>query len=211
MKEKFNEFRWLFHAIGAGVLLVLSFTLPFFNPERLIVTLVSLILIGFAGYRIYMFIREPKWDTIWIKRINVIEMIVHLSLGIFLLMWIWLFDEDLGLVLGYVIGSVLIARGVIYFYSDCSKKSNDDFMIFALHIGAIVGGSYIVFQGDFTAEVLLALIVTMALRRSIKYGLVAYNEIREKQKSSEIEAVNPDEHNTPQKDADDETESKQVM
>ena len=200
MKEKLNEYRWLVNSVLAGLLLILSLTLPFFNPERLIVTLTSLILIGFAGYRIYTLIRNPKWDNLLIKRINLVEMIVHAVLGVFFLLWIWAFDESLGLLLGYLLGGVLIARGGVYFYSDRNKETNDDFVVFALHIGAIVGGSYIVFQGDFTAEVLLGFIVAMALRRSIKYGMLAYNEIREKQKLSETEDTNDEETPTIQDD-----------
>ncbi len=189
MKEKLNEYRWLTHGILAVVILVLAIILPFFNPEKLIVTLVALILIGFASYRIYKLIRHPKWDNLLIKRINLIEMIAHLILGIFLMVWIWVFDETLAVLLGYVIGIVLIARGVVYFYSDQNKKTNDDFIIFALHIGAIIGGSYIIFQGDFTSEVLLGFIVVMAMRRSFKYGLMAFNELQEKQRLGQASAL----------------------
>lgn len=189
MKEKLTEYRWLIHGILAVVILVLALILPFFNPEKLIVTLFGLILIGFAVFRIYKLIRHPKWDNLLIKRINLIEMIAHLIIGIFLLVWIWALDESLELLLGYLIGVVLIARGVVYFYSDQNKTTNDDFIIFALHIGAIIGGSYIIFQGDFTAEVLLGFIVVMAMRRGYKYGFMAFNEFQEKQKSLQAKTL----------------------
>lgn|GEM_PF-2260395 len=181
MKEKLKAYQWLFHAILAGVILVLALVLPFFQPERLIVTIIGLILIGFAGYRMYRLVRHPHWDSLLIKRINLIEMVTHLLLGVFLFYWIWGLGENLGLLLGYLLGAILIARGTIHFYSDQNKETNDDYVIFFLHIGAIIGGSYIVFQGDFTAEVLLGFIVVMATRRSIKYGLLAFKEFREKQ------------------------------
>ena len=184
MKEKFNEFRWLIHGILAVLILVLALILPFFNPEKLIVSLVGIILIGFAGFRIYKLIRQPRWDNLFIKRINLVEMIAHLALGVFFLVWIWILDESLELLLGYLIGAVLIARGIVYFYSDQNKETNDDFMIFALHIAAIIGGSYIIFKGDFTAEVLLGFIVVMAMRRSVKYGMMAYKEFQDKKASS---------------------------
>lgn len=186
MKEKFESYRWLFHAILAVVIFITAMLLPFFSPERLIVTLIGFILIGFGIYRLYRLVRRNQWDNALIKRINVIEMLGHVLLGIFLLYWIWGLNESLGLLLGYLIGAVLILRGVIHFYSDQNKETNDDITVFLLHIGAIIGGSYIVFQGDFTAEVLLGFIIVMATRRSIKYALLAFNEFREKQRVAQL-------------------------
>ncbi len=182
MKEKFESYRWLFHAILAAVIFITAMILPFFSPERLIVTLIGLILVGFGVYRLYRLVRRATWDDALIKRINLVEMFGHVVLGLFMLYWIWGLNESLGLLLGYLIGAILIVRGVIHFYSDQNKKTNDDITIFFLHIGAIIGGSYIIFQGDFTAEVLLGFIVVMATRRSIKYALLSFNEYREKQK-----------------------------
>lgn len=189
MKEKLESYRWLFHAILAAVIFITAMLLPFFSPERLIVTLIGLILIGFGIFRLYRLVRRNQWDNGLIKRINLIEMFGHVLLGIFLLYWIWGVNETLGLLLGYLIGAVLILRGVIHFYSDQNKETNDDITVFFLHIGAIIGGSYIVFQGDFTAEVLLGFIIVMATRRSIKYALLSFSEYREKQRVTQLSSA----------------------
>jgi len=169
---------WKFKAFLAVVFLGSAVALPFVSAERLIVTLIGLALVGFSGYRTVRFIKHNPWDNARIRKVNWVETVVHLALGSFLIYWIWAQDAELGSLLGYLIGGVFVARGSVHFYSDQNKETNEDVAIFVLHLGAIIGGTYIFFDGEFTAGVLLGFIVVMLTRKAIQNGLAAFKLYR---------------------------------
>lgn len=178
MKPSVWKETWKFKALLALAFFATAVALPLVSAELLIVTLIGLALIGFSLYRVIRFIKHNPWDNPRIRKVNWLETVVHFGLGIFLIYWIWAQDGELGSLLGYLIGGVFIARGTVHFYSDQNKETNDDVTVFVLHIAAIVGGTYVFFDGEFTAGVLLGFMVVMLTRKAIQNGLAAFKLYR---------------------------------
>lgn len=172
MRKMMQRYEWQLNALYTVVMLLIATLLTIFNGENTMVPFVGGLLIIYAFYRLFQLIRK-KEKTVTIK-LYLIEIALQIVIGS-LLIYIVLFSEiTLGVLFGYLIGGLLIIRGSLYFYGTRVQNHTEELTAFFMHIAAISVGTYLIVQGNFTPAVMSGIVISIALKRSIKTGLIAY-------------------------------------
>lgn len=188
MKKLIEKYTWQLNLFYTVVMLTVAVLLTIFNSENTMVPLVGGLLIIYAFYRLIQILRR-KEKTVTIK-LYLIEIGFQILIGI-LLIYVILFSEfELGVLFGYLIGSLLIIRGSLYFYGTRVQEHTEELTSFFMHIAAISVGTYLIVQGNFTPGIMSGIIISIALKRSIKTGLIAYKGMTQKPKEALPETVN---------------------
>jgi len=166
LTEKFPLQMNLFYTV---ITLLVAVILTIFNSESIIVPALGLGLMGYALMHLYQLIILKRERMAF--KVLLIEALAQLFIGGFLIYISFFADFTLGVLFGYLLGSLLIVRGTLYLYATDHPKVLGSFLI---HVGAIIAGTYLVIQGDFTAGVVSGIIIAVALKRSLKTAYKAY-------------------------------------
>ncbi len=152
-----KHYGWVLQLIGAALLIALALFLQFGDGEGIIVPFLGAVIIISAIIRLVPFVKTQKSDLI--KTINIIEITIDVAIGLTLILVVLAFKQDLGNLFGYLIGIYLMLRGTVHFFGVSTKAENSDLPIFFFHIAALIVGSFIFFKGNFTAGVLIYIIL----------------------------------------------------
>lgn len=143
-----------------------------FNSEQIIVPALGGLITIYALYRTYMLIVK-KEKTVALK-VYLLEIGLQLLIGALLIYLTVSSTFTLGTLFGYLLGGLLILRGTLYLYATRVQDHLEELSTFLIHIAAIIAGTYLIIQGNFTAEVVSGIILAVALKRSLKTGYKAY-------------------------------------
>lgn len=185
MKKILEKYTWQLNLFYTIVMLTVATLLAIFNSESTMVPLVGALLIIYAFYRLIQMIRK-KEKTVTVK-LYLIEIVSQILIGILLIYIILFSDIELGVLFGYLVGGLLIIRGTLYFYGTRVQDHTEELTTFFMHIAAISAGTYLIIQGNFTAGVMSGIIISIAIKRSLKTGWIAYQGLTHKEEPAQIE------------------------
>lgn len=169
---------WQLNLFYTIVMVTIAVLLTIFNSEFTMVPLVGALLIIYAIYRLIQMIRK-KEKTVTLK-LYLIEIAAQIIIGSLLIYIVWFSDIELGVLFGYLIGGLLIVRGSLYFYGTRVQEHTEEMTTFFMHIAAISVGTYLIVQGSFTPGVMSGIVISIALKRSVKTGWTAYKGMTNK-------------------------------
>ena len=152
-----KQYGWVLQIIGAALLIGLAIFLQFGNGEDIVVPFLGAVIIIAAIIRLVPYVKTQKSDLV--KTINIIEITVDVGIGITLILVTLLVQQGLGNLFGYLIGVYLMLRGTVHFFGVSTKVEESDLPIFFFHIAALIVGSFVFFQGNFTPAVLIYIIL----------------------------------------------------
>ncbi len=152
--------------------LSVALVLTIFNSESIMVPVMGLIIIIFALWRLWTLIKR-KEKTLTIK-LYLGEIVGQILIGGVFIYIGWVTRGSLGVWFGYLLGGLFILRGTLYFYGTRVSDQTEDLATFFIHIAALVAGTYLIIEGTFTPAVMSGIVVTVALKRALKTGFVAY-------------------------------------
>ena len=178
MKKWLEKYMWQLNLFYTIVMVTIAVLLTIFNSEFTMVPLVGALLIIYAIYRLIQMIRK-KEKTVTIK-LYLIEIAAQIIIGSLLIYIVWFSDIELGVLFGYLIGGLLIVRGSLYFYGTRVQEHTEEMTTFFMHIAAISVGTYLIVQGSFTPGVMSGIVISIALKRSVKTGWTAYKGMTNK-------------------------------
>ena len=156
-----KNYGWVLQIVGAALLIGLALYLEFADGEGIVVPFIGALIAVSAGIRLVPFVKSQKNDLV--KTINIIEITIDFAIGLTLIIvQIWT-EIEFGAVFGYLIGIYLMLRGSVHFFGVSQNKEASDLPLYLFHIAALVVGSYVFFSGDFTAAVLIHLILAFSV------------------------------------------------
>lgn len=201
MKRLMEKYPGPINIIYTVLTVSVAIILVVFNSEQIIVPSLGGLIIVYALYRTYMLIVK-KEKTIALK-VYLLEIGLQVMIGALLIYLTVSSTYTLGALFGYLLGGLLIVRGTLYLYATRVQAHLEEFSTFMIHIGAIIAGTYLIIQGNFTAEVVSGIIIAVALKRSLKTGYKAYKSYRltPTKSSSEPHQIEAKEDEPPQIEA----------
>ncbi len=156
-----KQYSWLLMLIGAALLVGLALFLEFGDGEGIVVPFIGALIVITACVRLVPFVKSQKNDLI--KTINIIEITVDVALGLTLIIVeVWT-DLQFGALFGYLIGVYLMLRGAVHFFGVSEYKEKSDLPLYFFHVAALVVGSYVFFSGNFTAAILIHIILAFSV------------------------------------------------
>jgi hypothetical protein len=197
-----HVYGWVIKAIGAALLLALALTLYFVEVAVLIEAFVGVIIVIYALIRLIPYVKSQKNDLI--KTINIIEITLNILVGALFLTVALTNEEGLGQVFGYLVGGVLLARGMVHFYGLSSGHEEGDHITYFFHIASIALGTLILYRG-FNSEDLVILFIVLALIGTsyLSYdSFNGYNMYRKRKTMSKSDEVSKDDQDRPSKGYD---------
>lgn len=195
LNEKYPGPMNIFYTV---ITLLVAVILTVFNSEDIIVPTLGLGLIVYAFYQLYKLLSKTERRVAF--KALLIEMISQIIIGGVLVYIAFFADFTLGVFFGYLLGGLLIVRGTLYLYA---AETDKELSAFLIHIAAIIAGTYLIIQGDFTAGVVSGIIIAVALKRSFKTAFKAYKVYYHpavKEDTQELPENNPNE-SVPKMDA----------
>jgi uncharacterized membrane protein HdeD (DUF308 family) len=152
-----KQYAWMLQIIGAALLLGLALFLEFGDGEGIVVPFIGAVIILSAGIRLVPYVKTQKNDLV--KTVNIIEITIDIGIGLALILIELFTSVDLGNTFGYLIGIYLILRGSVHFMGVSLQQEKSDVPIYLFHIAALVVGSYVFFSGNFSAAILIHMIL----------------------------------------------------
>lgn len=200
MKRLMEKYPGPINIIYTVLTVSVAIILVVFNSEQIIVPTLGGLIIAYALYRTYMLIVK-KEKTIALK-VYLLEIGLQVMIGALLIYLTVSATFTLGALFGYLLGGLLIVRGTLYLYATRVQAHLEELSTFMIHIGAIIAGTYLIIQGNFTAEVVSGIILAVALKRSLKTGYKAYKSYRQipTKSSSEPRQIEAAKENEPSSD-----------
>lgn len=167
-----KRYGWALKILGAALLIGLAAFLYFGTTgEQIVITFVGSAIIIYSLVRLVPYVKTQGSDLI--KTINIMEITIDVMIGIFLIIYYLIFEEDMGGIFGYLFGPFLIIRGAVHFYGVSEGKEKSDLPLYFFHTGALIVGTYIVFYpGGFEAAILLMVILIFSV---IVGGFLVYD------------------------------------
>ncbi len=171
LRTTITVYNWVFKLIGAVLLIGLALVLYFGETRGLIEAFVGLLIGGYALMRVIPFLKTQKSGVL--RTINIIEIIAHLAIaGLFILVGLTR-DGGLGALFGYLLGGVLVGRGMIHFYGVSSGHEKGDHPTYFFHIAALVIGTIVLISG-YDVESIIVLMLILSIGASLYLGFDAY-------------------------------------
>lgn len=164
-------YNWVFKLIGAALLIGLALVLYFGDARGLVEAFVGLLIGGYALIRLIPFIKTQKSGLI--RTINIIEIVAHVVVAALFILIGLTRDGGLGALFGYVLGAVLIGRGMIHFYGVSGGHEKGDHPTYFFHVAALVTGTIVLVNG-YDVESIIVLILILAMGASLYLGFDAY-------------------------------------
>ena len=157
IKTTVNVYSWVFKFIGAALLIGLAMILYFADLDKWVEAFVGLLIAGYALIRLVPFIKTQKSDLI--KTINTVEIVMNLLVATVLIGSAFLTDDGLGVIFGYLFGSVLIVRGMVHFYGLSDGNEKGDHPSYFFHIATLIIGTIVIFDGVTIRDIVLLILI----------------------------------------------------
>ena len=155
--KSIKQYGWVLQIVGAALLIGLSLFLEFGDGEGIVVPFIGALIIISACVRLVPFVKSQKNDLV--KTMNIIEITIDVAIGLALIIVeIWT-TLDFGALFGYLIGVYLMLRGAVHFFGVSEYKEESDIPLYLFHVSALIVGSYVFFSGNFTAAILIHIIL----------------------------------------------------
>lgn len=172
MKNILQRFKGPLHVFYTILYLSVALVLTLFNSEMIMVPVVGVIIILFALYRLWVLIKRTE-KTLTVK-LYLAEIALQVGIAAAFIYIAWVAGNSLGVWFGYLLGGLFIVRGTLYFYGTRVTDQTQDLATFFIHIAALIAGTYLILEGTFTPAVMSGIVITVALKRALKTGFIAY-------------------------------------
>ncbi len=194
LKTSLTVYNWVFKFIGAILLITLAIILTVMDVESVVEAFVGLLIAGYAIMRLVPFIKTQRSDLI--KTINIFEIFVNLIVALIFIGNMFVNDEPLGAIFGYMLGGVLILRGMVHFYGISDGNEKGDHPTYFFHIATLIIGTLIIVQG-YTVEQLIILMLILTIGASVYLGVDAYGGYNLYRRRKQMEAPRDETHDQP--------------
>ena len=171
-----KNYGWLLKVTGAALILGLAIFLEISpDGEDIVSIFIGFAIVMFSIVRLVPFVRTQKSDLI--KTINIIEITIDFALGLALILIPLVLADGFGdsHLFGYFLGSYLLLRGVVHFYSVGSHYEKSDLPLFIFHILAIVVGTILFYETAFDLAILIHIILVLSIASGGYLGYDGYN------------------------------------
>jgi len=153
----FHQYNWFIKLIGAGLLITLAIVLWVMDLERMMEAFVGVLIATYAIVRLVPFVRSQKSDLI--KTINIIEITLNVLIAAIFIVAAFATEEGLGMLFGYLVAGVLIARGMVHFYGLSEGAEKGDHLTYFFHIATLVIGTLIIARGFDVSDLIILIVI----------------------------------------------------
>ena len=171
-----KNYGWLLKVTGAALILGLAIFLEISKDGEDIVSIfIGFAIVMYSVIRLVPFVKTQKNDLI--KTINIIEITIDFAIGLALILIPLLLKDGFGdsRLFGYFLGTYLLLRGVVHFYSVSSHHEKNDLPMFIFHIAAIMVGTILFYESAFDLAILIHIILVLSLFSGGYLGYDGYN------------------------------------
>lgn len=171
-----KSYGWLLKVTGAALILGLAIFLEISKDGEDIVSIfIGFAIVMYSVIRLVPFIKTQKSDLI--KTINIIEITIDFAIGLTLILVPLVLTDGFGTsaLFGYFLGSYLLLRGIVHFYSVSSHHEKNDIAMFIFHIAAIMVGTILFYETAFDLAILIHLILVLSIISGGYLGYDGYN------------------------------------
>ncbi|MDD3381939.1 MAG: hypothetical protein PHT83_00335 [Bacilli bacterium] len=149
MKSIFKKYLWLFEWIGAAVILAMGIIIVAQN--EIIYVIVGLALFILGVFRVVPLLKTTS-DKL-LASIYFIEILANVAIGITLIVIGVKQTTGIGKTLGYLMGSVLYLRGLVYFFANIMRDEETDKTQFITSVIVFTLGTMVISAGLFGAGI----------------------------------------------------------
>ncbi len=171
--KAFKNYGWLLKTTGAALILGLAIFLEISKDGESIVSIfIGFAIVMYSVVRLVPFVKTQKSDLI--KTINIIEITIDFAIGLALILVPLLLTTGFGNtdLFRYLLGTYLLLRGVVHFYSVSSHHEKNDLPLFIFHISAIVVGTILFYEPAFNLAILIHIILVISI---VSGGYLGYD------------------------------------
>lgn len=168
-----KKYLWLWEMIGAALVVTVGIIAKFVDGALLAIVGSTFIALGLL--RVIPLVRTTH-DKV-LKWIYAIEIVANVVVGA-ILIYLAVQKKELKELFGYLIGGVLYARGLIYFYATTLRHEESDRPKFIAHVIFITLGTFIIARGGFSPEYLGWIIFAISIISAIFIGYSGYGRYR---------------------------------
>ena len=171
-----KNYGWLLKVTGAALVLGLAIFLEISDDGEDIVSIfIGFAIVMYSVIRLVPFVKTQKSDLI--KTINIIEITIDFAIGLALILIPLLLEDGFGnsKLFGYFLGSYLLLRGIVHFYSVSSHHEKNDLPLFIFHIAAIMVGTILFYETAFDLAILIHIILVLSVVSGGYLGYDGYN------------------------------------
>jgi len=191
----FRSYGWLLKATAASFILGLAIFLEVSKDGETIVSVfIGIAIIMYSVIRLVPFIKTQKSDLI--KTINIIEITVDFAIGLALVLIPLLGSDDFGTsdLFRYLLGTYLVLRGTVHFYSVSSHHEKNDIALFVFHIAALMVGTILFWESAIDLVILIHIILVLSIISGGYLGYDSYNgyNVYRRQKTLTMPDINQD-------------------
>lgn len=155
-----KNYGWAVKIMVAAILLALAVYLILNQDvgETIIAVFMGATIIIYSVIRLVPFIKTQGSELV--KTVNIIEITLSVVVGLILIIIPTATEIDINVIFSYLMGSYLMIRGTVHFFSVSMHKEKSDAPLFIFHIAALILGSYIFTTfGKFDLAVILYVIL----------------------------------------------------
>lgn len=159
-----KRYGWLLKVTGAALILGLAIFLEISQDgEKIVSVFIGFAIVMYSVIRLVPFVKTQKSDLI--KTINIIEITIDFAIGLALVLIPLLLTNGFGKseLFRYLLGTYLLLRGIVHFYSVSSHHENNDVPMFIFHIGAIVVGTILFYESAINLAILIHFILVLSI------------------------------------------------
>jgi len=173
-----KNYGWAIKLVGAALLVGLSIFLKIKQDSGIVEGFIGSVMIIYSMVRLVPFVKTQKSDLI--KTINIIEITVGVMMGLVLIIFPLTLDKPIDGLFSYILGSYLIIRGSVHFYSVSHGDEKSDLPLYLFHIAALIVGTYIFTTwGDFTPAVIINVILIFSIGSAAYLSYDGFNGYRQ--------------------------------
>lgn len=159
-----KNYGWLLKVTGAALILGLAIFLEVSDDgESIVSVFIGFAIVMYSIIRLVPFVKTQKSDVI--KTINIIEITIDFAIGLALVLIPLLTENGFGSndLFRYLLGSYLLLRGIVHFYSVSSHHEKNDLPMFIFHIGALVVGTILFYESAINLAILIHFILALSI------------------------------------------------
>jgi uncharacterized membrane protein HdeD (DUF308 family) len=171
--KAFKDYGWLLKATGAALILGLAIFLEISKDGESIVSIfIGFAIVMYSVIRLVPFVKTQKSDLV--KTINIIEITIDFAIGLSLILIPLILTTGFGNtdLFRYLLGSYLLIRGIVHFYSVGTHHEKSDLPLFIFHISAIVVGTILFYETAFNLAILIHIILVISV---VSGGYLGYD------------------------------------
>lgn len=172
----FKSYGWLLKATAAAFILGLAIFLEISKDGEMIVSIfIGFAIVMYSLIRLVPFVKTQKSDLI--KTINIIEITIDFAIGLALVLVPLLITGGFGSsdLFRYLLGTYLVLRGIVHFYSVSSHHEKNDIALFLFHIAALMVGTILFWEPAINLVILIHIILVLSIISGGYLGYDSYN------------------------------------